>query len=129
MSNTKKCSSYLKEKPIDLINMDNQPTKKYFKIGEVSRMLGVNASTLRFWEKKFPQVKPMKNKKGDRIYNLKDIDILKEIQYLTHNKGVRLSHATKKVRRNPEQQDEKATLVKELRNLKEQLLKMKDQLE
>lgn len=109
--------------------MDNQPTKKYFKIGEVSRMLGVNASTLRFWEKNFPQVKPMKNKKGDRIYNLKDIDILKEIQYLTHNKGVRLSHATKKVRRNPEQQDEKATLVKELRNLKEQLLKMKDQLE
>lgn len=99
------------------------PSKKYFKIGEVSKMLGVNPSTLRFWEKNFPQLKPMKNKKGDRIYHLKDIDILKEIQYLTHSKGVRLSHATKKVKRNPDQQDEKATLVKELRNLKEQLLR------
>ena len=105
------------------------PSKKYFKIGEVSKMLGVNPSTLRFWEKNFPQLKPMKNKKGDRIYHLKDIEILKEIQYLTHSKGVRLSHATKEVKRNPDQQDEKATLVKELRNLKEQLLRMKDQLE
>ena len=63
-------------------------TKKYFKIGEASEIIGVPASTLRFWEKNFPQIKPMKNKKGDRIYSTKDIEILKEIHYLSHNKGV-----------------------------------------
>ena len=55
--------------------------KKYHKIGEVSRILDIPPSTLRFWEKDFKQIKPMKNKKGDRIYSLKDIEILKEFDY------------------------------------------------
>jgi DNA-binding transcriptional MerR regulator len=110
-------------------NSSSSPTKKYFKIGEVSEMLHVNASTLRFWEKNFPQIKPMKNKKGDRIYSLRDIEMLKEIQYLSHNKGVRLAHVSKKVGRNPQQQDARAELVEQLRNFKDKLLKLKEQLE
>ncbi|MBL7650245.1 MAG: MerR family transcriptional regulator, partial [Candidatus Hydrogenedentes bacterium] len=56
--------------------MENEeiPTRKYYKIGDVSKMLDVPPSTLRFWEKDFKQVRPMKNKKGDRIYSLKDIE-------------------------------------------------------
>ncbi|MDG1098912.1 MAG: MerR family transcriptional regulator, partial [Bacteroidia bacterium] len=57
-------------------------TKKYYKIGEVAKLLNVPASTVRYWEKEFSQVKPMKNKKGDRIFNLKDIETLKEIKFL-----------------------------------------------
>jgi DNA-binding transcriptional MerR regulator len=105
------------------------PTKKYFKIGEVAEMLGVNASTLRFWEKNFPQIQPMKNKKGDRIYQLKDIEILKEIHYLSHNKGLRLANASKKISRNPDKQDDRLKLIQELRNFKDTLLKLKEQLE
>jgi DNA-binding transcriptional MerR regulator len=109
--------------------MEEDIIKKYYKIGEVSEILGVNASTLRFWEKNFPQIRPMKNKKGDRIYSLKDIEILKEIYYLSHNKGVRLAHVSKKVSRNPLQSDARLHLIEELRNFKEQLLKLKEQLE
>ncbi len=113
----------------ELSSNNATPTKKYFKIGEVSEMLNVNASTLRFWEKNFPQIKPMKNKKGDRIYSLRDIEMLKEIQYLSHNKGVRLAHVSKKVGRNPLQQDARTELIEQLRNFKDKLLKLKDQLE
>jgi len=33
-------------------------TKTYLKIGEASKIIGVPASTLRFWEKQFPQISP-----------------------------------------------------------------------
>lgn len=108
---------------------EEQPTRKYYKIGDVSRMLDVPASTLRFWEKEFPQLRPMKNKKGDRIYNLKDIDILKEIKYLTHEKGIRIAKATRKVKRSAPAEDPNAELVRRLRELREQLLAFKASLD
>ena len=96
--------------------------KKYYKIGEVSKMLGVPASTLRFWETEFKQLKPMKNKKGDRIYSLKDIELLKEIHYLTREKGIKIAKATRKVSGGNSGSDSNVLLVKKLRELKEKLL-------
>ncbi|HQW45446.1 MAG TPA: MerR family transcriptional regulator, partial [Chitinophagaceae bacterium] len=59
-------------------------TKVYYTITEVAAMFGVNASLLRFWEKEFMtfigQVK--KNKKGDRYYNVQDIEKLKVLYHL-----------------------------------------------
>ena len=111
------------------MNEEKIITKKYFKIGEASEIIGVPASTLRFWEKNFPQIKPMKNKKGDRIYSTKDIEILKEIHYLSHNKGLRLANVSKKVSRNAVQTDARVFLIQQLRDFKEKLLKLKEQLE
>ena len=110
-------------------NQNEQIIKKYHKIGEVSKMLGVPASTLRFWEKEFKQIKPIKNKKGDRIYSLKDIEILKEIKYLTHEKGIKISKANKKVKKSEEPDDFKYELIKNLRQLKETLLAFKNSLD
>ncbi|MBM3919944.1 MAG: MerR family transcriptional regulator [Sphingomonadales bacterium] len=100
---------------------ENTHTKKYYKIGEVSKMLGVPASTLRFWETEFKQLKPMKNKKGDRIYSLKNIELLKEIHYLTREKGIKIAKATRKVSGSGSDSDPKAVLVKKLRELKNKL--------
>ena len=108
---------------------DIPASKKYFKMGEASRMLGVPASTLRYWEKEFKQIKPMKNKKGDRIYSLKDLDILKEIKYLTHEKGIKIAKATKKIKKQDEPENQKSELVKRLRNLRETLLDFKNSLD
>lgn len=108
---------------------NSAPTKKFFKIGEVSKMLSEPPSTLRFWEKEFKQLRPMKNKKGDRIYSLKDIDILKEIKYLTHEKGIKIAKATRKVKKELEMEDPKYELVKKLRGLKDLLLGFKDSLD
>ena len=111
-------------------SMQSTPqTKTYLKIGEAAKIIGVPASTLRFWEKHFPQIKPLKNKKGDRFYNAKDMEVLKEIYYLSHSKGVRLSQVSKKVKRHDTGITAQAELISQLRNFKEKLLKLKEQLE
>jgi DNA-binding transcriptional MerR regulator len=107
----------------------NIPVKKYHKIGEVAKMLDVPASTLRFWEKEFRQIKPMKSKKGDRIYSLKDIEILREIKYLTHDKGIKISKASKKIKKENEDENPKYVLVKKLREMREMLMNFKNSLE
>lgn len=104
-------------------------SKTYVKIGEAAEIIGVPASTLRFWEKQFPQIKPMKNKKGDRFYNAKDLEVLREIYYLSHSKGVRLSNVSKKVKRDEVKITPQAELISQLRQFKEKLLKIKEQLE
>ncbi len=60
--------------------------KKYWTIKEVSDFTGLRQSKLRFWEKKFPQLKPLKTKFGHRVYTQKDIDIILEIKKLYEKK-------------------------------------------
>ena len=51
------------------------PEKRYYKIGEVAKAFGVNASLIRFWEKEFDILKPKKNEKGNRIFTQKILKI------------------------------------------------------
>ncbi|MDZ4839712.1 MAG: MerR family transcriptional regulator [Bacteroidota bacterium] len=62
--------------------MDELGTKAYYKISEVAELLGVNTSLLRYWEKEFPQISPLKTASKRRVYNAKDIQLLRNIQYL-----------------------------------------------
>ncbi len=54
----------------------DSPEKKYYKIREVSELLGVPASTLRFWESEFPSLRPKRNAKGTRFYSQSDMERL-----------------------------------------------------
>lgn len=72
--------------------------KLYYGIGEVSQMLGVNSSLLRYWETEFDCIKPMKNKKGDRSYTAKDIDLLRRIIFLTRDCGYTLEGAREQLK-------------------------------
>ena len=56
-------------------------------IGEVSMELGVKKHVLRFWEMKFPQLKPMKRGGGRRLYRPADVDLLKGIRDLLQSAG------------------------------------------
>jgi len=71
--------------------------KLYYTIGEVSAMLGVNASLIRFWEKEFPALKPKKNKKGNRLFTKADIHHLREIYHWVKEQGFTLEGARKKM--------------------------------
>ncbi|MDE7380898.1 MAG: MerR family transcriptional regulator, partial [Muribaculaceae bacterium] len=53
--------------------------KKYYKIKDVAEFVGVNPSTLRFWEKEFPEINPMRTASGIRYYTPQDIETLKII--------------------------------------------------
>lgn len=56
--------------------------KQYYTIGEVARELDLSASLIRFWETEFKEIKPRKNRKGNRVYTPQDIETLQQIKYL-----------------------------------------------
>ncbi len=62
------------------------PDKLYFRIGEVSRMVGVPAHVLRYWEKEFSALAPRKSGREHRLYRRKDLELLLEIKHLLHDK-------------------------------------------
>src|SRR3954447_5494440 len=62
------------------------PDKLYFKIGEVSELLGVEAYVLRYWEGEFPSLAPKKSGTGHRLYRRKDVELLLRIKHLLYEK-------------------------------------------
>ena len=65
-----------------MLNTDKE-LKLYYSIGEVADMFGVNTSLLRFWEKEFPQVKPVRNAGGSRFYTPANVETLRMIYFLS----------------------------------------------
>jgi DNA-binding transcriptional MerR regulator len=62
------------------------PDKLFFRIGEVSRLAGVEAYVLRYWETEFPLLRPKKSGKGQRLYRRKDVETILEIKCLLYEK-------------------------------------------
>lgn len=60
------------------------PDKLYFRIGEVSELLGVEPYVLRYWETEFPSLTPKKASSGHRLYRRKDVDLLLQIKHLLY---------------------------------------------
>ena len=56
-------------------------------ISEVADELSVPKHVLRFWEIKFPQIRPMKRGGGRRYYRPEDVELLRGIQVLLHSEG------------------------------------------
>tara|TARA_B100001564_G_scaffold358835_1_gene378606 strand:+ start:3686 stop:4105 length:420 start_codon:yes stop_codon:yes gene_type:complete len=74
----------------------NQPIqKRYHSISEVAKMLDVNPSLLRFWEKQFKQIQPKTNARGKRAYRQEDIDVIRRIYDLVKVQGLTLEGARK----------------------------------
>src|ERR1700747_1176080 len=62
------------------------PDKLYFKIGEVSELLGVEPYVLRYWETEFPGLSQKKPGRGHRLYRRKDVELLLRIKHLLKEK-------------------------------------------
>jgi DNA-binding transcriptional MerR regulator len=56
--------------------------KLYYSISEVSKITGLEQYVLRYWETEFPELKPAKNRAGNRIYTNKDIKLIMHIRQL-----------------------------------------------
>ena len=61
-------------------------TKLYYSISEVSEITGLKQYVLRYWETEFSQLKPGKNRAGNRIYRLHDVDTIMEIKSLLYDR-------------------------------------------
>ncbi len=60
--------------------------KLYYSISEVSKITEIEQYVLRYWETEFEQLKPQKNRAGNRIYTNKDIQLILKIKDLLREK-------------------------------------------
>lgn len=80
------------------MSLKEETQKLYYSISEVSEMFEINASTIRFWEKEFEVLKPTKNKKGNRLFTQKDIDLIKQIVELVKQQGFTIQGAKEQLK-------------------------------
>lgn len=100
--------------------------KPYYTINEVAAMFDVNASLLRYWEKEFSQIKPYKNKKGDRRFTHQDIETIRTIYILTKEKGYTLQGAKDVLKQGKKEESANKEVIKRLMRLKERLLEIQE---
>src|SRR5918994_433654 len=67
-------------------------------ISEVAGELDVAQHVLRFWESKFPQVRPLKRGGGRRYYRPEDVELLRQIRSLLYEEGYTIKGAQKLLR-------------------------------
>lgn len=74
------------------------PDKLYFKIGEVGRICGLKPYVLRYWESEF-NIKPVKSKKNQRLYQRKDIDQFLKIKQLLYEERFTIAGAKPRLKK------------------------------
>ena len=108
--------------------MSSSTSKRFYKIGEVADMLSLPASTLRFWETQFKDIRPRRNEKGTRFYTPADIEKLRMVSFLVHEKGMRIDAAEQEIRTNRDGVVRRADAVNRLRNVRDKLQALLDSL-
>lgn len=81
--------------------------KLYYSIGEVSKLIEEEQHILRYWEKEFPQLRPKKNRGGNRSYSKNDLSTLKAIKRLIREEKLPISEAKKRITSLIERKQEK----------------------
>lgn len=72
--------------------------KLFYKIGEVSRLTGLEAYVLRYWETEFAALRPRKTAGGQRVYTKKDVDLVLQIKRMLYEQGFTIAGARKRLR-------------------------------
>ena len=92
--------------------------KRYFRIGEVSRIIGVKPYVLRYWESEFPQIRPERADSRQRTYQKKDLEIILEIKRLLHEEKLTLEGARKRLKKQFSKTDpaDPAKIIAEIKN-------------
>lgn len=109
----------LRDKPIG---------KLYYPISEMAEIIGVNASTLRFWEKEFDIIKPHRNKKGNRFYTQADLDNLRLIHYLLKDRGYTIPGAREQIKSQAASARKNMDVVRSLEDIKNFLIQIRNEL-
>ena len=98
------------------------PDKLYFKIGEVSHLVGVQPHVLRYWEKEVAAIRPGKTASNQRRYRRKDVELFREIRRLLYEEKYTLAGARKRLT-NPEKpiepEDFEASALNETEDVEE----------
>lgn len=104
----------------------SNPTKIYYSMSEVKRMLDLPYSTLRYWEEQFSQLSPRKDEHGNRYYTEKDIDFIKQVKYLRNELHItRIAAIKNELRSNAKQVDVRQKASDILLQIRSELIEIK----
>ncbi len=93
----------------------NKSLKLYYSVGEVAELVGVAESTLRFWEKEFPNLKPQKAGRGIRQYTQADIEEVKKVYHLLKERGLTLEGARQALKAPSNETDVRLDVIERLK--------------
>lgn len=72
---------------------NNQTEKLYYSISDVSQIIDEEQYVLRYWEREFAEIKPRKNRAGNRAYTANDVAIIQTIKRLLRNERLTIQGA------------------------------------
>lgn len=87
------------------------PDKLYFKVGEVSAIVGVPAYVLRFWEAEFKKINPKRSDSGQRLYRKSDIELILKIKHLLYEKKFTIQGARQHLKIKPYEKKEEPSTI------------------
>ena len=88
-----------------MTNKDTEIKKLYYSISEVCKLTDLKSYVLRYWETEFRELKPPKNRAGNRTYRKKDIDIINKIKELLYDKKFTIEGARNQLAITPQVTD------------------------
>ena len=110
----------MKERNIDI------PDKLYFRIGEVSKIVGVDAHVLRYWEREM-DLEPHRSNSGQRLYRKTEITEFLRIKRLVHDEGYTISGARNILQK--ERQANDGVAIEHLETILERLTALRNNLQ
>ena len=78
--------------------MEIPDKKRYFRIGEVSRIIGVEPYVLRYWESEFPQIRIRRADSKQRTYQRRDLEIILEVKRLLYEEKLTIEGARRRLK-------------------------------
>ncbi len=70
--------------------------KLFYRIGEVSKITGLEPYVLRYWETEFPFLRPRKSSSGHRVYTKREIELIVNIKKLLYEEKYTIEGVRKK---------------------------------
>ncbi len=108
--------------------MTDDLSKKYYRIADVCELVGVPASTLRFWEKEFGQLRPKRTAGRTRLYSASDVELIELINFLLKERGLKIDAARDYIRHNRAELDRRHRIVTRLLDVRTRLTALLDEL-
>ena len=103
------------------------PDKFYFKIGEVSRIAGIPAYVLRFWETEFKQIKPKRTDSGQRLYRRQDVMLVLQIKQLLYDRRFTIEGARQYLKKKSNHDDKaQESVFRDIADIREELMRIRD---
>lgn len=105
----------------------NKDLKQFYSIGEVAAMFDINETTLRFWEKEFPQISPQKVGKARR-YTKADVEQVRLVVSLVKERGLKIAAARELLKKNKTGMVQTIEVIERLKKIKSELQAMRQEL-